>query len=64
MVFIKFSVGHRSIACTSLFSLSLGIYMFSFLDLAIVFFRFFMICTFFFDYPCDWHGLHVFRDIT
>ena len=62
IVFIKFSVGHRSIACTSLFSLSLGIYMFSFLDLVIVFFRFFMICTFFFDYPCDWHGLHVLRD--
>ena len=62
IVFIKFSVGHRSIACTSLFSLSLGIYIFIFSSLSPCIFALFMICTFFFDYPCDWHGLHVLRD--
>ena len=39
IVFIKFSVGHRSIACTPLFPLSLGICMFSFLELVAVYFR-------------------------
>ena len=62
IVFIRFSVGHRSIACTPLFSLSLGIYVFIFSSLSPCIFALFMICTFFFDYPCDWHGLHVLRD--
>ena len=62
MVFIKFSVDHRSIDCTPLFSLSLGIYIFIFSSLLPCIFALFMICTFFFHYPCDWHGLHVLRD--
>ena len=63
MVFIKFSVATAASPVLHYFPSHLA-FIFFFLDLVIVFFRFFMICTFFFDYPCDWHGLHVFRDIT